>query len=192
MPIIPDRKGLADTSLREDREAFLLADSTRLQPKPMSASTRDRPRREHPVMHEVHREPLQDTKTTQARHAGNHQHAEPAPRGVSRPTSRCCHMRMAAFSIFGRHQPGGFCPRPKPSAIIDADPRDVFREAINTVAAIWCASRPTTSTAKLEDQKIEKHTCRRSARVLFLPTPLCRSRILPPIVSRAVAPFQKA
>ena len=106
MPIHPLDKDWRQ-SLREDREAFLLADKLGFT-EGLCRRALDRPRREHHLLHGVHRQPDPRHQDHQARHR-HRQHAEPASGGGrgqhrdARPHAR------RPFHL--RHQPGRLAVR---------------------------------------------------------------------------------
>ena len=133
MPIHPLDKDWRQ-SLREDREAFLLADKLGFT-EGLCRRAFDRQGREHHLLHDVHREPRQRRQAASSS-APARSTCRTSIRPRSPPTSRCSTTCSTAGFIFGI-SPGGLLSDAEVFGNLDNDRNAMFLEAINTVLAIW-------------------------------------------------------
>ncbi len=151
----------------------------------MSASTH-RPRREHHLVHDVHRQARQRHEDHPARHRHG-QHAEPASGRGRRRTSRCSTTCSTAASS-SASAPAACCRTPKCSAISTTTATRCSSRRSTTCSAIWAGEPPYNIKGKYWNIKIERQFMPEIGQG-FLPKPLQRPH--PPIVVTAVAPFSK-
>jgi alkanesulfonate monooxygenase SsuD/methylene tetrahydromethanopterin reductase-like flavin-dependent oxidoreductase (luciferase family) len=175
MPIHPLDKDWRK-SLREDREAFILADKLGFTEGYVGEHSTDRAENITSCM--VFIASLIDATKTIKLGTGTVNMPNQHPAAVAANIAMLDHMLNGRF-IFGI-SPGGLLSDAEAFGILDADRNAMFLEAINAVLAIWAGEPPYNIQGKYWNIKIGQG---------FLPKPLQKPH--PPIVVTAVAPFSK-
>src|SRR6267154_2155647 len=183
MPVHPLDKDWR-TSLREDREAFLLADKLGFTEAYVGEHSTDRAENITSCMVFI-ASLIHDTKTMKLG-TGTINMPNQHPAAVAANIAMLDHMLDGRF-IFGI-SPGGLMSDAEAFGNLDADRGAMFLEAINTVLAIWEREPPYNIEGKYWNIKIEKQYLPEIGQG-FLPKPLQKPH--PPIVVTAVAPFSK-
>jgi len=183
MPIHPLDKDWRQ-SLREDREAFILADELGFNEGYVGEHATDRAENITScamfiatLAHATKRIKL-GTGTV------NLPNAHPA--AVASQIAMLDHLLDGRF-IFGI-SPGGLLSDAEAFGNLDADRNAMFLEAINQVLAIWAGEPPYNLTGKYWNISVERQFIPELGQG-FLPKPLQQPH--PPIVVTAVAPFSK-
>ena len=184
MPIHPLDKDWRQ-SLREDREAFVLADELGFV-EGYVRRARHRPGREHHLVRDLHRQPGRRHQVDQARHRHD-QHAEHASRdgGVADRDARPSCSTAGSSSASAR---AGCCRTPRCSAISMPTATRCSSRRSTRCWRSGRASRPTISRASTGRSASSGSSCPNSARAIIA-KPLQKPH--PPIVVTAVAPFSK-
>ena len=183
MPIHPLNKDWR-TSLREDREAFLLADKLGYTEAYVGEHSTDRAENITSCMVFI-ASLIHDTKTIRLG-TGTINMPNQHPAAVAANVAMLDHMLDGRF-IFGI-SPGGLLSDAEAFGVLDSDRGAMFLEAINAVLAIWKGEPPYNIEGKYWNIKIERQFMPEIGQG-FLPKPLQRPH--PPIVVTAVAPFSK-
>ena len=183
MPIHPLNKDWR-TSLREDREAFILADQLGFSEAYVGEHSTDRAENITSCMVFI-ASLIHDTKTMKLG-TGTINMPNQHPAAVAANIAMLDHMLDGRF-IFGI-SPGGLLSDSEAFGVLDADRGAMFLEAINAVLAIWKGEPPYNIEGKYWNIKIERQFMPEIGQG-FLPKPLQKPH--PPIVVTAVAPFSK-
>src|SRR3982751_673972 len=172
------------TSLREDREAFILADKLGFTEGYVGEHATDKA--ENITSCAVFIASLIDATKTIKLGTGTVNMPNSHPAAIASQIAMLDHMLDGRF-IFGI-SPGGLLSDAEAFGNLDADRNAMFLEAINSVLAIWAGGPPYDIDGKYWKVTIEKQ-CSRKQGHGFLPKPLKKPH--PPIVVTAVAPFSK-
>jgi alkanesulfonate monooxygenase SsuD/methylene tetrahydromethanopterin reductase-like flavin-dependent oxidoreductase (luciferase family) len=183
MPIHPLDKDWRK-SLREDREAFILADKLGFVEGFVGEHATDRA--ENITSCAVFISSLIDATKTIRLGTGTINMPNTHPVVTASHIAMLDHMLDGRF-IFGI-SPGGLLSDAEAFGNLEADRNAMFLEAINTVLRIWETDPPYNIEGKYWTIKIEKQLMREIGQG-FLPRPLQKPH--PPIVVTAVAPFSK-
>src|SRR5687768_15147786 len=183
MPIHPLDKDWR-TSLREDREAFILADQLGFTEGYVGEHSTDRAENITSCMMFI-ASLIHETKTIKLG-TGTVNMPNQHPAAVAANIAMLDHMLDGRF-IFGI-SPGGLLSDAEAFGVLDNDRGAMFLEAINTVLAIWEREPPYNIEGKYWNIKIERQYLPEIGQG-FLPKPLQKPH--PPIVVTAVAPFSK-
>src|SRR6188474_1044736 len=183
MPIHPLDKDWR-TSLREDREAFILADRLGFTEGYVGEHSTDRA--ENITSCAMFIASLIDATKTIKLGTGTINMPNSHPATIAAQIAMLDHMLDGRF-IFGI-SPGGLLSDAEVYGNLDADRNAMFLEAINQVLAIWQSDPPYNLKGKYWSIGVEKHYLREIGQG-FIPKPLQRPH--PPIVVTAVAPFSK-
>jgi alkanesulfonate monooxygenase SsuD/methylene tetrahydromethanopterin reductase-like flavin-dependent oxidoreductase (luciferase family) len=183
MPIHPLDKDW-QLSLREDREAFLLADQLGFVEGYVGEHATDRA--ENITSSAMFIASLIDATRTIKLGTGTTNMANAHPVATASRIAMLDHMLGGRF-IFGI-SPGALLSDAEAFGNLDSDRNAMFVEAINTVLKIWTSEPPYNIEGKYWNVKIER-TALPEVGQGFLPKPLQKPH--PPIVVTAVAPFSK-
>src|SRR3954469_4372532 len=183
MPIHPVDKDWR-TSLREDREAFILADKLGFTEGYVGEHATDKA--ENITSCAVFIASLIDATKTIKLGTGTINMPNSHPAATAAQIAMLDHMLDGRF-IFGI-SPGGLLSDAEAFGNLDADRNAMFLEAINSVLAIWAGGPPYDIDGKYWKVKIEKQFMPEIGQG-YLPKPLQKPH--PPIVVTAVAPFSK-
>jgi alkanesulfonate monooxygenase SsuD/methylene tetrahydromethanopterin reductase-like flavin-dependent oxidoreductase (luciferase family) len=183
MPIHPLDKDWR-VSLREDREAFLLADQLGFVEGYVGEHATDRA--ENITSSAMFIASLIDATRTIKLGTGTANLANAHPVATASQIAMLDHMLGGRF-IFGI-SPGALLSDAEAFGNVDADRNAMFVEAIDTVLKIWAGEPPYNIEGKFWNVKIERHVLPEVGQG-FLPKPLQKPH--PPIVVTAVAPFSK-
>src|SRR5579872_6279968 len=183
MPIHPLDKDWRQ-SLREDREAFLLADQLGFVEGYVGEHATDRA--ENITSNAMFIASLIDATRTIKLGTGTANLANAHPVATASQIAMLDHMLGGRF-IFGI-SPGALLSDAEAFGNVDADRNAMFVEAIDTVLKIWVGEPPYNIEGKYWNVKIERHVLPEVGQG-FLPKPLQKPH--PPIVVTAVAPFSK-
>ena len=183
MPIHPLDKDWR-TSLREDREAFLLADELGFVEGYVGEHATDRA--ENITSCAMFVSSLIDATRTIKLGTGTVNMPNSHPVATASQIAMLDHMLDGQF-IFGI-SPGGLMSDAEAFGNLEADRNAMFLEAINAVLKIWASEPPYNIEGKYWNIKIEKQAMLEIGQG-FLPKPLQQPH--PPIVVTAVAPFSK-
>ena len=170
--------------MREDREAFLLADKLGFTEAYVGEHSTDRAENITSCMMFI-ASLVHDTKTIKLG-TGTVNMPNQHPAAVAANIAMLDHMLDGRF-IFGI-SPGGLLSDSEAFGVLDADRNAMFLEAINHVLAIWEREPPYNIEGKYWNIKIERQLMAEIGQG-FLPKPLQKPH--PPIVVTAVAPFSK-
>jgi alkanesulfonate monooxygenase SsuD/methylene tetrahydromethanopterin reductase-like flavin-dependent oxidoreductase (luciferase family) len=183
MPIHPLNKDWRK-SLREDREAFILADKLGFTEGYVGEHSTDKA--ENITSCTMFIASLIDATKTIKLGTGTINMPNNHPAGVAANIAMLDHMLDGRF-IFGI-SPGGLLSDAEAFGNLDADRNAMFLEAINSVLAIWAGAPPYNIDGKYWKIKIDKQFMPEIGQG-YLPKPLQKPH--PPIVVTAVAPFSK-
>src|SRR5579863_9298829 len=183
MPIHPLDKDWR-TSLREDREAFLLADQLGFIEGYVGEHATDRA--ENITSCAMFIASLIDATRRIKLGTGTINMPNAHPAATASQIAMLDHMLNGRF-IFGI-SPGGLLSDAEAFGNLDADRNAMFVEAIDAVLKIWTGEPPYNIEGKYWTVKIEKQAMLEIGQG-FLPKPLQKPH--PPIVVTAVAPFSK-
>jgi alkanesulfonate monooxygenase SsuD/methylene tetrahydromethanopterin reductase-like flavin-dependent oxidoreductase (luciferase family) len=183
MPIHPLGKDWRQ-SLREDREAFILADQLGFTEGYVGEHATDRA--ENITSCTIFIASLIDATKTIKLGTGTINMPNNHPAAVAANIAMLDHMLDGRF-IFGI-SPGGLLSDAEAFGNLDADRNAMFLEAINAVLAIWAGQPPYNIEGKFWSIKIDRQFMPEIGQG-FLPAPLQLPH--PPIVVTAVAPFSK-
>ena len=183
MPIHPLGKDWRK-SLREDREAFILADKLGFTEGYVGEHATDQA--ENITSCAVFIASLIDATKTMKLGTGTINMPNSHPAATAATIAMLDHMLDGRF-IFGI-SPGGLLSDAEAFGNLDADRNAMFVEAIDQVLAIWAGKPPYNLKGKYWSVKIEKQFMPEIGQG-FLPKPLQKPH--PPIVVTAVAPFSK-
>jgi alkanesulfonate monooxygenase SsuD/methylene tetrahydromethanopterin reductase-like flavin-dependent oxidoreductase (luciferase family) len=183
MPIHPQNKDWRQ-SLREDREAFLLADQLGYAEAYVGEHATDRA--ENITSCAVFIASLIDATKTIKLGTGTINMPNAHPAATASQIAMLDHMLDGRF-IFGI-SPGGLLSDAEAFGNLEADRNAMFLEAINAVLKIWQSDPPYDIEGKYWNIRIEKQAMLDIGQG-FLPKPLQKPH--PPIVVTAVAPFSK-
>src|SRR6478752_4723511 len=183
MPIHPLGKDWR-TSLREDREAFLLADKLGFVEGYVGEHATDRA--ENITSSAIFIASLADATRTIKLGTGTINMPNAHPVATASQIAMLDHLLDGRF-IFGI-SPGGLLSDAEAYGNLDADRNAMFVEAINQIMAIWQGEPPYGLTGKYWNVKVERHYIPEIGQG-FIGKPLQRPH--PPIVVTAVAPFSK-
>ena len=183
MPIHPLDKDWR-TSLREDREAFLLADKLGYVEGYVGEHATDRA--ENITSCAVFIASLIDATRTIKLGTGTINMPNAHPAATAAQIAMLDHMLDGRF-IFGI-SPGGLLSDAEAFGNLDADRNAMFVEAIDAVLKIWAGEPPYNIEGKYWTIRIDKQAMPEIGQG-FLPKPLQRPH--PPIVVTAVAPFSR-
>lgn len=183
MPIHPLDKDWRQ-SLREDREAFVLAD--RLGFVEGYAGEHATDRAENITSCALFIATLVDSVKTMKLGTGTINMPNSHPAAVAAEIAMLDHLLDGRF-IFGI-SPGGLLSDAEVFGNLDADRNGMFLEAINQVLQIWAGEPPYNLKGKHWTISVEKQFIPALGQG-YLPKPLQRPH--PPIVVTAVAPFSK-
>jgi alkanesulfonate monooxygenase SsuD/methylene tetrahydromethanopterin reductase-like flavin-dependent oxidoreductase (luciferase family) len=183
MPIHPQNKDWRQ-SLREDREAFLLADQLGYAEAYVGEHATDRA--ENITSCAVFIASLIDATKTIKLGTGTINMPNAHPAATASQIAMLDHMLDGRF-IFGI-SPGGLLSDAEAFGNLDADRNAMFLEAINAVLKIWQSDPPYDIEGKYWNIRIEKQAMLDIGQG-FLPKPLQQPH--PPIVVTAVAPFSQ-
>jgi alkanesulfonate monooxygenase SsuD/methylene tetrahydromethanopterin reductase-like flavin-dependent oxidoreductase (luciferase family) len=183
MPIHPLDKDWRQ-SLREDREAFVLADELGFAEGYAGEHVTDQA--ENITSCLMFLASLIDRTKTIKLGTGTVNMPNSHPATIAAQVAMLDHMLDGRF-IFGI-SPGGLLSDAEVFGNLDADRNAMFLEAINQVLYIWQNDPPYNLKGKYWNIGIEKHYLRDIGQG-FIPKPLQRPH--PPIVVTAVAPFSK-
>src|SRR6186713_3039068 len=183
MPIHPINKDWRK-SLREDREAFILADKLGFTEGYVGEHSTDRA--ENITSCTVFIASLIDATKTIKLGTGTINMPNQHPAAVAANIAMLDHMLNGRF-IFGI-SPGGLMSDSEAFGNLDADRNAMFLEAINAVLKIWAGEPPYNIEGKYWNIKIERQAMPEIGQG-YLPKPLQKPH--PPIVVTAVAPFSK-
>ena len=183
MPIHPLDKDWR-TSLREDREAFLLADQLGFVEGYVGEHATDRA--ENITSCAMFISSLVDATRAIKLGTGTINMPNSHPVATASQIAMLDHMLDGRF-IFGI-SPGGLMSDAEAFGNLEADRNAMFLEAINAVLKIWAGEPPYNIEGKYWNIKIEKQAMPEIGQG-FLPKPLQQPH--PPIVVTAVAPFSK-
>ena len=183
MPIHPLDKDWRQ-SLREDREAFVLADELGFVEAYAGEHITDQAENITSCM--MFLASLIDRTKTIKLGTGTVNMPNSHPATIAAQVAMLDHMLDGRF-IFGI-SPGGLLSDAEVFGNLDADRNAMFLEAINQVLQIWQSDPPYNLKGKYWNIGVEKHYLRDIGQG-FIPKPLQRPH--PPIVVTAVAPFSK-
>ena len=183
MPIHPLGKDWR-TSLREDREAFLLADQLGFVEGYVGEHATDRA--ENITSCAMFIASLADATRTIKLGTGTINMPNAHPVATASQIAMLDHMLDGRF-IFGI-SPGGLLSDAEAFGNLDADRNAMFVEAINAVLEIWAREPPYDIKGKYWTIRIERQAMLEIGQG-FLPKPLQKPH--PPIVVTVVAPFSK-
>ena len=183
MPIHPLDKDWRK-SLREDREAFILADKLGFTEGYVGEHATDRA--ENITSCAVFIASLIDATKNIKLGTGTINMPNSHPAATAAQIAMLDHMLNGRF-IFGI-SPGGLLSDAEAFGNLDADRNAMFLEAINQVLAIWAGEPPYNIEGKYWTIKIERQAMPEIGQG-YLPKPLQKPH--PPIVVTAVAPFSK-
>lgn len=183
MPIHPLEKDWRQ-SLREDREAFVLADELGFTEGYAGEHVTDQA--ENITSCLMFLASLVDRTKTIKLGTGTVNMPNSHPATIAAQVAMLDHMLDGRF-IFGI-SPGGLLSDAEVFGNLDADRNAMFLEAINQVLHIWQNDPPYNLKGKYWNIGVEKHYLRDIGQG-FIPKPLQRPH--PPIVVTAVAPFSK-
>ena len=183
MPIHPLGKDWR-TSLREDREAFLLADQLGFVEGYVGEHATDRA--ENITSSAMFIASLADATRTIKLGTGTINMPNAHPVATASQIAMLDHMLDGRF-IFGI-SPGGLLSDAEAFGNLDADRNAMFVEAINAVLEIWAREPPYDIKGKYWTIRIERQAMLEIGQG-FLPRPLQKPH--PPIVVTVVAPFSK-
>jgi alkanesulfonate monooxygenase SsuD/methylene tetrahydromethanopterin reductase-like flavin-dependent oxidoreductase (luciferase family) len=183
MPIHPQNKDWRQ-SLREDREAFLLADQLGYTEAYVGEHATDRA--ENITSCAVFIASLIDATRTIKLGTGTINMPNAHPAATASQIAMLDHMLDGRF-IFGI-SPGGLLSDAEAFGNLEADRNAMFLEAINAVLKIWQSDPPYNIEGKYWNIRVEKQAMLDIGQG-FLPKPLQKPH--PPIVVTAVAPFSK-
>ena len=183
MPIHPLDKDWRQ-SLREDREAFVLADELGFAEGYAGEHVTDQA--ENITSCLMFLASLIDRTKTIKLGTGTVNMPNSHPATIAAQVAMLDHMLDGRF-IFGI-SPGGLLSDAEVFGNLDADRNAMFLEAINQVLQIWQSDPPYNLKGKYWNIGVEKHYLRDIGQG-FIPKPLQRPH--PPIVVTAVAPFSK-
>src|SRR5215510_480828 len=183
MPIHPLNKDWR-TSLREDREAFLLADQLGFTEAYVGEHSTDRAENITSCMMFI-ASLIHDTKTIKLG-TGTINMPNNHPAAVAANIAMLDHLLDGRF-IFGI-SPGGLLSDAEVFGNLEADRNAMFLEAINQVLKIWESEAPYNIQGKYWNISTEK-TLMKEIGQGIIARPLQRPH--PPIVVTAVAPFSK-
>ncbi len=183
MPIHPIDKDWRK-SLREDREAFLLADELGFTEGYVGEHATDQA--ENITSCVMFISSLIDATKTMKLGTGTVNMPNNHPAAVASQIAMLDHMLDGRF-IFGI-SPGGLLSDAEAFGNLDANRNEMFLESINQVLEIWAGEPPYNIKGKYWSINIEKQLMPEIGQG-FLPKPLQRPH--PPIVVTAVAPFSK-
>ena len=183
MPIHPVQKDWRQ-SLREDREAFLLADELGLSEAYVGEHVTDRAEN---ITSSIAFIAWIAAATRQIKlGTGTINMPNTHPATVAASVAMLDHMLDGRF-ILGI-SPGGLLSDAEIFGNLDADRNAMFLEAINTVLQIWAGSPPYNISGRYWTIQVERQAMPEIGQG-FLPKPLQKPH--PPIVVTAVAPFSK-
>ena len=171
-------------SLREDREAFILADKLGFVEAYVGEHATDQA--ENITSCAVFIASLIDATKTIKLGTGTINMPNSHPAATAAQIAMLDHMLDGRF-IFGI-SPGGLLSDAEVFGNLDADRNAMFLEAINAVLQIWQSEPPYNIEGKYWTIKIERQAMPEIGQG-FLPKPLQKPH--PPIVVTAVAPFSK-
>ena len=183
MPIHPLAKDWRQ-SLREDREAFMLADELGFAEGYCGEHVTDRA--ENITSCAMFLSTLVDAVKTMKLGTGTINMPNAHPAAVASQIAMLDHMLDGRF-IFGI-SPGGLLSDAEVFGNLDADRNAMFLEAINQVLAIWDSEPPYNLKGKYWNISVERQFIPDLGQG-FVAKPLQRPH--PPIVVTAVAPFSK-
>lgn len=183
MPIHPLDKDWRQ-SLREDREAFVLAD--RLGFVEGYAGEHATDKAENITSCAMFIATLMDSVKTMKLGTGTVNMPNNHPAAVAAQIAMLDHLLEGRF-IFGI-SPGGLLSDAEVFGNLDANRNEMFLEAINQVLQIWASEPPYNIKGKYWNIAVERQLMPELGQG-FLPKPLQRPH--PPIVVTAVAPFSK-
>src|SRR5213078_4246915 len=183
MPIHPLDKDWRK-SLREDREAFILADKLGFTEGYVGEHATDKA--ENITSCAVFIASLIDATKKIKLGTGTINMPNSHPAATAAQIAMLDHMLDGRF-IFGI-SPGGLLSDAEAFGNLDADRNAMFLEAINAVLAIWAGAPPYNIDGKYWKVKIEQQLMPEIGQG-YLPKPLQKPH--PPIVVTAVAPFSK-
>lgn len=183
MPIHPLDKDWRQ-SLREDREAFILADELGFTEGYCGEHVTDRA--ENITSCTVFLASLIDATKRMKLGTGTINMPNSHPAAVASQIAMLDHMLNGRF-VFGI-SPGGLLSDAEVFGNLEADRNAMFLEAINQVLEIWKGEPPYNLNGKYWNIKVEKQFIPELGQG-FLPAPLQKPH--PPIVVTAVAPFSK-
>jgi alkanesulfonate monooxygenase SsuD/methylene tetrahydromethanopterin reductase-like flavin-dependent oxidoreductase (luciferase family) len=183
MPIHPLDKDWR-RSLREDREAFMLADELGFSEGYAGEHLTDQA--ENITSCAIFIATLADAVKTMKLGTGTVNMPNTHPATVAAQIAMLDHLLDGRF-IFGI-SPGGLLSDAEVFGNLDANRNEMFLEAINQVLAIWAGEPPYNLKGKYWTVSVEKQFIPELGQG-FLPKPLQRPH--PPIVVTAVAPFSK-
>ena len=183
MPIHPLAKDWRQ-SLREDREAFMLADELGFAEGYCGEHVTDRA--ENITSCAMFLSTLVDAVKTMKLGTGTINMPNAHPAAVASQIAMLDHMLDGRF-IFGI-SPGGLLSDAEVFGNLDADRNSMFLEAINQVLAIWDSEPPYNLKGKYWNISVERQFIPDLGQG-FVAKPLQRPH--PPIVVPAVAPFSK-
>src|SRR6202790_5603724 len=181
MPIHPIEKEWRQ-SLREDREAFILADKLGFTEGYVGEHATDQA--ENITSCAMFIASLIDATKKIKLGTGTINMPNSHPAATAAQIAMLDHLLDGRF-IFGI-SPGGLLSDAEAFGILDADRRAMFLEAINHVLAIWQGEPPYNLRGKFWNVSTERQLMREIGQG-YLPKPLQRPH--PPIVVTAVAPF---
>ena len=170
--------------LREDREAFILADKLGFTEGYVGEHATDKA--ENITSCAVFIASLIDATKKIKLGTGTINMPNSHPAATAAQIAMLDHMLNGRF-IFGI-SPGGLLSDAEAFGNLDADRNAMFLEAINAVLAIWAGEPPYNIEGKYWSIKIERQAMPEIGQG-FLPKPLQKPH--PPIVVTAVAPFSK-
>jgi len=183
MPIHPLDKDWRQ-SLREDREAFMLADELGFVEGLCGEHVTDRA--ENITSCAIFLASLVDKTKTMKLGTGTINMPNTHPATVAAQIAMLDHMLDGRF-LFGI-SPGGLLSDAEAFGNLDADRNEMFLEAINQVLAIWDGEPPYNLKGKYWTINVERQFMPELGQG-FIAKPLQRPH--PPIVVTAVAPFSK-
>jgi len=183
MPIHPLAKDWRQ-SLREDREAFMLADELGFVEGYCGEHVTDRA--ENITSSAMFLATLVDATRTMKLGTGTINMPNTHPAAVAAQIAMLDHLLDGRF-IFGI-SPGGLLSDAEVFGNLDADRNAMFLEAINQVLAIWQGEPPYNIGGKFWTISVERQLIAELGQG-FIAKPLQRPH--PPIVVTAVAPFSK-
>ncbi len=163
MPIHPLDKDWRQ-SLREDREAFILADELGFSEAYCGEHVTDRAG-EHHVVRDLHRQPASTPPSRSS--------SAPAPSTcrIRHPAAVASQIAMLDHMLDGRFifgiSPGGLLSDAEVFGNLDANRNEMFLEAINRVLAIWAGEPPYNLKGKYRNISVENdNSCRTSGRAI--------------------------
>ena len=186
MPIHPLDKDWRQ-SLREDREAFILADELGFTEGYVGEHATDRAENITSCTMFIATLIARDQDRSSSAPA-------PSTCRIHHPAAVAAQIAMLDHLLDGRFifgiSPGGLLSDAEVFGNLDADRNAMFLEAINQVLGdLGAASRPTISKGKVLERSRPNGSCIPDIGQGYLPKPLQRPH--PPIVVTAVAPFSK-